>query len=90
MVDRDPSPYDDLTARCPTLGHLVPFTYCMGPASPLPCRKILDCWHERIDIVAYLQGVFSPAEMRSILAPPKPKVCQLMELIQNAQRRKKE
>ena len=66
------------------LGHLVPFTYCMTPGSDLPCRKIMDCWHERIDIVAFLHEVLSPEEMENLLAPPKQKVTQLMELIKKA------
>lgn len=52
------------------LGHLVPFTYCMEPASDLPCRRILDCWHERIDIADYLMEVLSPEEFKAVASPP--------------------
>jgi len=84
MVRNQKSPYDDYTARCPMLGHLVPFTYCIAPGSDLPCRKILDCWHERIDIAAYLSEILTPDEIESITAPVKPKVLQLLELVQKA------
>ncbi len=85
MVSR--SIYDELTIRCAMLGHLVSFTYCMAPGSDLPCRKILDCWHERIDIAAFLNEILSPEEMESITAPVKPKVMQLLELVQKAKTR---
>lgn len=78
------SPFDDYTARCAILGHLVPFTYCREPGAELPCRKILDCWHERIDIEAFLRESLSPEELDAILAPPKQKISQIMELIQKA------
>lgn len=68
------------------LGHLVPFTYCMKPAATVPCRRILDCWHERIDIVTYLEEVLAPEEIEAVLAPPKQKVSQLMELIEKAKK----
>jgi hypothetical protein len=84
MVRNTKSPYDDYTTRCPMLGHLVPFTYCKSPGTDLPCRKILDCWHERIDIAAFLDEMLSSEEMESITAPPKPKVMQLLELVQKA------
>ena len=84
MVRDTKSRYDDYTARCAMLGHLVPFTYCKAPGSDFPCRKILDCWHERIDIAAFLNEILSPEEIESITAPPKPKVMQLLELVQKA------
>jgi hypothetical protein len=84
MVRDTKSPYDDYTARCAMLGHLVPFTYCMSPGSDLPCRKILDCWHERIDIADFLNKNLSPEEIECITAPPKPKVMQLLDLVQKA------
>jgi hypothetical protein len=87
MVEHPRSPYDELTARCPMLGHLVPFTYCMKPASSVPCRRVMDCWHERIDIVAYLEEVLTPEEMETLLAPPRQKVSQLVELIEKAKKK---
>jgi len=66
------------------LGHLVPFTYCREPGTELPCRKILDCWHERIDIEAFLRESLSLEELDAILAPPKQKISQIMELIRKA------
>lgn len=89
MVRITNSPYDDYTSRCPSLGHLVSFTYCRAPGSDLPCRRIMDCWHERFDIAAYLKQVLSPGEIETIIATPQPKVVQLLELIQKAKGRGK-
>ena len=66
------------------LGHLVPFTYCREPGTELPCRKILDCWHERIDIEAFLRENLTPEDLDALLAPPKQKISQIMELIRKA------
>jgi hypothetical protein len=84
MVTDRHSLFDEYMARCPMLGHLVRFTYCREPGADLPCRKIMDCWHERIDIVAYLKEILSPEEIESLLAPPKQKVTHLVELIKKA------
>lgn len=75
---------DNLTTRCPMLGHLVPFHYCRDDSGSLPCRKILDCWHERFDIHAYLKNIFSEEEILLITAPPKPKLQQIIEIAQKA------
>jgi len=69
------------------LGHLVSFTYCMAPGSDLPCRKILDCWHARIDIEAYLGENFTQDEIKTIIAPPQQKVVQLLELVNRVKHR---
>ena len=46
----------NLEMRCPRLGGTVPFRYCMAPAQPAPCFKILDCWWETFDVSAYLRS----------------------------------
>ena len=66
------------------LGHLVPFTYCRAPGSDVPCRRIMDCWHERIEIESYLKDILTPEEFEQVKVPPKPKVLQLLELVQKA------
>jgi len=66
------------------LGHLVPFTYCSAPGTKLPCHKILDCWHERIDIESHIRETLTPNEIETLLAPPKQKLSQIIELIRKA------
>ena len=79
---------DRLERRCPRLGGAVTFHYCrtMGEDG-LPCWKVFDCWWERFDVVAFLQGSM-PAEDFARLANsrPKPKFSSLVDLIAQARR----
>mgnify|MGYP000851331177 FL=1 len=81
MVEKNGSPYDHLGTRCPALGHPVPFSYCMRPASDLPCRRIMDCWHERIDIAAYLEETLTPQQMQDLVRPAPHKISQLLDIV---------
>lgn len=74
------SEFDEYITRCPMLGNPVPFHYCRDNAGALPCRKILDCWHEHFDVHAYLSRTYSDEEMASIVSPPKPKLMQIIEI----------
>jgi len=47
---------EELEIRCPRLGGTVPFRYCMAPAEPTVCFKILDCWWEVFDVASYLKA----------------------------------
>ncbi len=66
------------------LGHLVGFDYCRDGAGEMPCRKILDCWHERFDVHAYLKSLYTEEEIASITSPPKPKLLQIIEIARKA------
>ena len=46
----------DLLLRCPRLGHEVTVGYCRRETGAKPCRSIMDCWWERLD-VGFLLGV---------------------------------
>jgi len=77
--------YDSLEIRCRLLGHQVPFQYCRSSNENLPCRRIMDCWWERIEIEAYLREHFTPEELNhSVFTEPKPKIASLIELIEKA------
>ena len=76
--------FDELSTRCPMLGHQVPFSYCRQCGGALPCRKIADCWSGRIDILGFLNSSFSEEELLQITAPPKPKLLQIVELARAA------
>lgn len=81
---------EDLTAhdgrrrRCPMLGHDVPFSYCRSPASALPCRRVFDCWWETFDVVAFIRGHFSEADIAQITAPRPDKAATIIDLIRKA------
>jgi hypothetical protein len=80
--------YDSLEIRCRLLGHQVPFQYCRSSNRNLPCRKIMDCWWERVEIEPYLRENFTPEELsRSVFAEPKTKIVSLIELIEKAKKK---
>lgn len=82
---------DKLERRCPRLGSKVTCRYCLehGSDTRLPCWKIIDCWWEHFDIRSYLRENFSAADMNALEdARPKPKVASLIELIEQAKKRR--
>lgn len=79
--------HDEKKIRCPRLGHPVTFQYCRTVQDNLPCRRVLDCWHEIFDVRAYIQGFYSEDEIDMFLAPPEPKINQILELINKARAR---
>jgi hypothetical protein len=81
----------DISARCPRLGHELTFGYCRQETRGRPCRLILDCWWERFDVRGFFQAHL-PEEVvagveRAGAAPPPPKVQSLLEMIQQAKER---
>ena len=80
---------DQRKIRCRMLGHEISFAYCRQPGNELPCRKILDCWFEKFDVEKFIQDHYSQEQINQIVAPPKPKMTSLVELIKQAQQRAK-
>jgi hypothetical protein len=83
----DPTTHDELTCHCPALGHEVPFGYCRSVEHGLPCRRIVQCWGQRLDIAAFLNQHFTADQVEHLSAPPKDKRVTLYELIQQAKAR---
>ncbi len=75
--------------RCPRLGSPVTFNYCFkGGDNGQPCWKTADCWWEYFDVMAYLkENLPEEAVNRLSDAKPKPKIVNLVELIEQAKRR---
>jgi hypothetical protein len=78
--------HDDRTIRCPMLGHELTFGYCRRPGRDLPCSRIFDCWHETFGVEDFIRDHYTEEQIQQILAPPKPKMTSLLELIQQAQK----
>lgn len=78
-----------LSRRCPRLGGLIEFNYCLNSQeSTLPCFKIFDCWWEYFDITTYLTQVLPEKTLQQLMhIKPKPKVQSIVELIDQAQKR---
>jgi len=47
----------------------------------------MDCWFQRIDVQGFLSACYTPEEIARILAPPKPKILQIVEMARKAQRK---
>lgn len=75
--------------RCPRLGGPVSFEYCRGCGENKSfCWKVIDCWWEHFDIVAYLKDNLPEDKVAALMdAKPKPKITSLVELIAQAEKR---
>lgn len=78
---------DQRTGYCRALGHDVPFGYCRTVNGGAPCRKIRDCWFERFDVEAFINGHYSAEEQQAIFAPPPSKLATIVDLINKAKGR---
>jgi len=76
--------HDEKTRRCPILGHDIAFAYCRVPGREIPCPRIFDCWWEWFDIKAFMDAHYDRETIAQVLAPPKPKMLTLCELIDKA------
>ena len=79
---------DPLERRCPRLGGEVTFGYCkICGDEKKPCFKVLDCWWERFDVVAYMRQRLPADDFAALLAErtPPDKLTSLMDLIRQAQ-----
>jgi hypothetical protein len=81
--------YDHLQIRCPRLGGEVTFAYCRREAGDIPCPRTIACWEPYFPVEAYLKTALTPAQWdRWSTREPKDKITTLMELIEEAKRRK--
>jgi hypothetical protein len=77
--------------RCRRLGNPVPFSYCRIENKGLPCSMIVDCWYDHFMIEDFLRQELAPEEWDRVFNQPrKPKVLTLVELIEEAKKRKTE
>jgi hypothetical protein len=81
---------DHLNRRCPRLGGPVTFHYCRqcGDGGE-PCWKVFDCWWEAFDIVSHMKACLAADQFERLLqARPKPKIDSLVDLIEQAKKRR--
>ena len=79
--------FDAVEGYCPRLGHSLTFKYCRMENGTLPCRKIRDCWFEKIAIESYLETFCAPENLERLEEAPKPKMLSIFEIMQNVQKR---
>jgi hypothetical protein len=91
MKKESTPPGEDVMIRCRRLGNPVPFSYCRFENKGLPCSMIMDCWYDHFMIEDFLREELKPDEWEKIFGkPPKQKVLTLIELIEEAKKRKTE
>jgi hypothetical protein len=83
--------YDHIEIRCIRLGGQVPFRYCFNVNEGLPCRLTIGCWQDHFDVEDHLHKSLSREQWdRCFNTPPKTKLETLLELIEKAEKVKKE
>jgi len=91
MTEKSIQPDDSLQIRCSKLGHQIPFSYCRRENFGLPCVRIITCWHPYFGVEEYLRQGLTVEQWRDTFEKPiKPKVLTLVELIEQAQKRKRD
>ena len=78
--------YDHKTLRCPRVGGEVNFKYCRFENNMLPCRWIVGCWKNYIDINTFLEDHYTKEELALVFELPKPKIQSLVGLIEKAKK----
>jgi len=66
--------HDEETIRCPRIGGEVNFRFCRFENNMLPCRWIVGCWKNYIDIDTFIKDHYSEEELDQVFVPPKPKL----------------
>ena len=91
MTQHVKPPDDTFQIRCSKLGHQIHFSYCRKENTGLPCARILTCWHSYFGVTEYLRRELTEEEWQNAIEKPiKPKVLTLVELIEQAQKSKKD
>lgn len=78
--------YDNERIYCRRLGHWLTFNYCRQENNNLPCRKIMDCWFEKLEINEFLEENYREEEISYIFESSKPKLTSIVELIEQAKK----
>lgn len=90
MKRKNLPPDDTFQIRCGKLGHQIHFSYCRKENFGIPCPRTLDCWHSYFKVAEYLRHELTPEQWQEAFEkPPKQKVQSILELIEEAQKRKK-
>lgn len=69
-----------MTTYCNQLGMLVNFSYCLSMNEGLPCRNIVGCWENRINIIAFLRQTYAVEQLEKIFKGlPKTRIQRIFE-----------
>ena len=78
--------FDECNIYCRMLGHDLTFKYCRQTGNGSFCRKIFDCWIDKIDIVQYAKTHFSPDDINKVFHSTVPKMNTLLNLIEKSKK----
>ena len=71
-----------MTIYCHQLGMLLELSYCVSANDSLPCRNIIGCWKERMDVIKFLREKFTDEELKKAFSgTPKSKIERIIESI---------
>lgn len=79
--------FDEDRIYCRKLGHYLTFKYCRTTSGASVCEKILDCWADRPETMAFLRRQLTDEDLSLLAALPKPKMAAIVELIEKAKAR---
>ncbi|MDR2018799.1 MAG: hypothetical protein LBQ00_08055 [Syntrophobacterales bacterium] len=69
---------------CTQLGMVTDFSYCLSANGEAPCRSMIGCWRERVDIVKLLRRVFTEEELRECFGGlPKTRIERIIESLKS-------
>lgn len=72
----------DMNIYCIQLGMLIEFSYCTSLNEGLPCRNIIGCWKERVNIITLLREKFTDEELKKVFSgPPKSRIDRIIESV---------
>jgi len=61
---------------------LIEFSYCTSLNEGLPCRNIIGCWKERVNIITLLREKFTDEELKKVFSgPPKSRIDRIIESV---------
>ncbi len=83
--------FDGLQGYCRSLGHQVGFDYCRrggasGSREGLPCRRIRDCWFQRLPVDRYLRAHWRAGSLELLNQPPRGRMAAILEALEAARR----
>ena len=82
--------YDNEEIYCTKLGHYLKFGYCRQEENSRPCRKLKQCWAERLPVSLFLEDFYPDLNSRYFEAIPGLKLSSIIELIEKVKAGNKE
>jgi hypothetical protein len=65
---------------------IIDFSYCISMNEGFPCRNIIGCWNQRMDIIAFLRDRFTDEDLRKIFSGlPKSRLERIIESIKKCE-----